>query len=104
MDGPDLTRTTQDSGYHTGIQPDAMTWANTWELTNRTLEAFATRNTEPCDRGCGKSRKTFEKPKEFKDDLDGFVDTCVEVMRLHLEQDNLDDERQACTAILSNLE
>ena len=31
-------------------------------------------------------------------------DTWVEVMRLHLEQDNLNDERQACTAILSNLE
>ena len=30
--------------------------------------------------------------------------TWVEVMRLHLEQDNLNDERQACTAILSNLE
>ena len=25
-------------------------------------------------------------------------------MRLHLEQDNLNDERGACTAILSNLE
>ena len=25
-------------------------------------------------------------------------------MRLHLEQDNLNDERQACTTILSNLE
>ena len=25
-------------------------------------------------------------------------------MRLHLEQDNLNDERQACTAILGNLE
>ena len=25
-------------------------------------------------------------------------------MRLHLEQDNLNDARQACTAILSNLE
>ena len=28
----------------------------------------------------------------------------MEVLRLHLEQDNLNDERQACTAILSNLE
>ena len=52
----------------------------------------------------GKSRKTFKKPKEFKDDSDGCIDTWVEVMRLHLEQDNLSDERQACTAILSNLE
>ena len=28
----------------------------------------------------------------------------MEVERLHLEQDNLNDKRQACTAILSNLE
>ena len=49
--------------------------------------------------------KPSKKPKEFKDDSDGCVDTWVEVMRLHhLEQDNLNDERQACTAILSNLE
>ena len=44
------------------------------------------------------------EPKEVKDDSDGCIDTWVEVMRLHLEQDNLNDERQACTAILSNLE
>ena len=25
-------------------------------------------------------------------------------MRLHLEQDNLNDEKQACTAMISNLE
>ena len=43
------------------------------------------------------------KPKELKDDSDGCMDTWVEVMRLHFEQDNLNDERQACTAILSNL-
>ena len=48
--------------------------------------------------------KIFKKPKEFKDDSDGCIDTWVEVMRLHLEQDNLNDERQACTVILSNLE
>ena len=81
-----------------------MTWASTWEMMNRTLEAFATRNTDSSDRREGKSRKTFKKPKEFKDDSDGCIDTWVEVMRLHLEQDNLNDERQACTAILSNLE
>ena len=71
---------------------------------NRILEAFATRNTDSSERGSGKSRKTFKKPKEFKDDSDGCIDTWVEIMRLHLEQDNLNDERQACTAILSNLE
>ena len=81
-----------------------MTWAKTWEMMNRTLEAFATRNTDSGDRGSGKSRKNFKKPKEFKDDSDGCIDTWVEVIRVHLEQDNLNDKRQACTAILSNLE
>ena len=32
------------------------------------------------------------------------IHTKVEVMRLHLEQDNLNVEIQTCTAILSNLE
>ena len=73
-------------------------------MMNITLEAFATRNTDSSERGGGKSSKTFKKPQEFKDDSDGCIDTWVEVMRLHLEQDNLNDERQACTAILSNLE
>ena len=98
------TRRSEDPGSHTGVQTDAMTWAGTWEMMNRTLEAFATRNTDTSDRGSGKSRKTFKKPKEFKDDSDGCIDTWVEVMRLHLEQDNFNDERQACTAIPSNLE
>ena len=93
-----------DSTTNSNAGPDAMTWAKTWEMMNRTLEAFATRNTDSNVRREGKSRKTFKKPKEFKDDSDGGIDTRVEVMRLHLEQDNLNDERQACTAILSNLE
>ena len=93
-----------DSTTYNNAGPDAMTWASTWEMMNTTLEAFATRNTDSSERGGGKSRKTFKKPKEFKDDSDGCIDTWVEVMRLHLEQDNLNDERQACTAILSNLE
>ena len=54
------TRTTEDSGSHTVVQLDAMTWANTWERINRTLEAFVTRNTDSSDRGSGKSRKTFK--------------------------------------------
>ena len=94
----------EDSTTSNNVGPDAMMWASTWEMMNRTLEAFATRNTDLSERGGGKSRKTFKKLKEFKDDSDGCIDTWVEVMRLHLEQDNLNDERQACTAILSNLE
>ena len=93
-----------DSTANSNAGLDAMTWASTWEMMNRTLEAFATRNTDSSDRRDGKSRKTFRKPKEFKDDSDGRIDTWVEVMRLHLEQDNLNDERQACPAVLSNLD
>ena len=64
-----------DSTTHNNVGPDAMTWASTWEMMNRTLEAFATRNTDSSDRGNNKSRKTFKKPKEFKDDSDGCIDT-----------------------------
>ena len=93
-----------DSTTNNNVGPDAMTWASTWEMINRTLEAFAPTNTDSSKRGGGKSRKTFKKPKEFRDDSDGCIDTWVEVMRLHLEQDNLNDKRQACPAILSNIE
>ena len=98
------TKVPGDSTTHNNVGPDVMTWASTLEMMSRTLEAFATRNTDSSDRGSKKSRKTFKKPKEFKDDSDGCLDTWVEVMRLHLEQDNLNDEGQVCTAILSNLE
>ena len=60
-----------DSTTSTNVGPDAMTRANTWEMMNRTLEAFATRNTDSSERGGGKSRKTFKRPKEFTDDSDG---------------------------------
>ena len=73
-----------DSTTRNNVGPDVMTWASTWEMMNRTLEAFATRNTNSSDRGSNKSRKTFKKPKEFKDDSDGCIDTWVEAMRLHL--------------------
>ena len=64
-----------DSTTHNNVGPDVMTWASTCEMMNRTLEAFATRNTDSSDRGSNKSRKTFKKPKEFKDDSDGCIDT-----------------------------
>ena len=72
------TTTTNGPGNSTtsnNVGPDAMTWASTREIMNRTLEAIATRNTDSSERGCGKSRKTFKKPKEFRDDSDGCIDT-----------------------------
>ena len=51
-----------DSTTYNNAGPDAMTWASTWKMMLRTLEGFATRNTESSERGGGKSRKTFKKP------------------------------------------
>ena len=93
-----------DYSTNTNVALDAMTWASTWEMMNRTLEALVTRNTDSSERGSGKSRKTFKKPKQFKDDSDCCIDKWVKTMRLHLKQNNLIDKRQACTAILINLE
>ena len=62
------TNAPEVSSTNTYVAPDAMTSASTWEMMNRTLEAFETRNTDWSDRESGKSRKAFKKPKEFKDD------------------------------------
>ena len=51
-----------DSTTSNNVGPDDMTWANTCEMMNRTMEAFATRNTDSSGRGGGKSKKTFKKP------------------------------------------
>ena len=55
-----------DSTTHNNVGPDVMTWASTWEMMNRTLEAFATRNTDSSDRGSNKSRKTFKKNERIQ--------------------------------------
>ena len=39
-----------DPTANSNAGPDAMTWASTWEMMNRTLEAVATRNTDSSDR------------------------------------------------------
>ena len=55
-----------DSTTHNNVGPDVITWGSTWEMMNRTLEAFATRNTDSSDRGSNKSSKTFKKPKNSR--------------------------------------
>ena len=55
-----------DSTTHNNVGPDVMTWASTWEMMNRTLEAFATRNTDSSDRGGGKSRIISKSQKNSR--------------------------------------
>ena len=54
-----------DSTTYSNAGPDSMTWARTWKMMNRTLEAFATRNTESSERGGGKSRKNLQEAKRI---------------------------------------
>ena len=98
MDNEVKLSETQKCVMH-GKYPPRLYIERNWRRRRR-----STRNTDSSERGGGKSRKTFKKPKEFKNDSDGCINAWVEVMRLHLEQDNMNDERQACRAILSNLD
>ena len=52
-----------DSTTSNNVGPDAMTWDSTCEMMSRTLETFATRNTDSSEIEGGKSRKNFKKPK-----------------------------------------
>ena len=36
-----------------------------------------------------KSRRVFKKPRCYKDESDGCIDTWIEVMKLHLEEEDL---------------
>ena len=72
-----------------------------FEPLNRFLETFLTRlsrTNEPSE----KSRRVFKKPRCYKDETDGCIDTWIEVMKLHFEEEDL-SERQECNAFTSNL-
>ena len=55
------TNAAGDSSTHKSVTPDALMWTNTWDMMNRTLEAFATRNTDSSDGRSGKSRKNLQE-------------------------------------------
>ena len=76
--------------------------ATAFEPLNRSLETFLTRLSRTNERR-EKSRRVFKKPRCYKDGSDGCIDTWIEVMKLHLEEEDL-SERQECSALTSNLE
>ena len=85
---PDLTTVSQDTTMY----------ASMFEPLNRSLETFM-KSTERGER----SRRTLKKPKSYKDESDGCIDTWIEVMKLHFEEENL-SKKQECSALTSNLE
>ena len=89
---PDLTTVSQDTTIY----------ASMFEPLNRSLKTFITKLSKSTERG-EKSRTTLKKPKSFKHESDGCIDTWIEVMKLHFEEKNL-SKKQECSALTSNLE
>ena len=85
-----------------GHSRDATAMATAFEPLNRSLETLLTRLSRTNERS-EKSRRVFKKPRCYKDESDGFIDTLIEVMKLHFEEEDL-SERQECSALTSNLE
>ena len=89
---PDLTTVSQDTTMY----------ASMFEPLNRSLETFITKLSKSTERG-ERSRRTLKKPKSYKDESDGCIDTWIEVMKLHFEEENL-SKKQEYSALTSNLE
>ena len=63
-------------------------YASMFEPLNRSLETFITKHSKSTERG-ERSRRTLKKPKSYKDESDGCIDTWIEVMKLHFEEESL---------------
>ena len=64
-----------------GHSRDATARATAFEPLNRSLETFLARLSRTNERS-EKSRRVFKKPRCYKDESDGCIDTWIEVMKL----------------------
>ena len=101
-DAPHTEPSTRCEDTQAGHSRDATAMATAFEPLNRSLETFLTRLSRTNERS-EKSRRVFKKPRCYKDESDGCIDTWIEVMKLHFEEEDL-SERQECSALTSNLE
>ena len=101
-DAPNTETLTRRDDTQAGHSRDATAMATAFEPLNRSLETFLTRLSRTNERS-EKSRRVFKKPRRYKDKSDGCIDTWIEVMKLHFEEEDL-SERQECSALTSNLE
>ena len=86
----------------TTISQDTTMYASMFEPLNRSLETFITKLSKSTDRG-ERSRRTLKKPKSYKDESDGCIDTWIEAMMLDFQEENL-SQKQEYSALTSNLE
>ena len=101
-DASDTEPLTRCDDTQAGHSRDATAMATAFEPLNRSLETFLTKLSRTNERS-EKSRSVFKKPRCYKDESDGCIDTWIEVMKLHFEEEDL-SERQECSALTSNLE
>ena len=80
-----------------GHSRDAASMATAFEPLNRSLETFLTRSSRTNERS-EKSRRVFKKPRCYNVESDGCIDTWMEVMKLHFEEEDL-SERKECSAL-----
>ena len=101
-DAPHTEPLTRCEDNQAGHSRDATAMPTAFEPLNRSLETFLTRLSRTNERS-EKSKRVFKKPRCYKDESDGCIDTWIEVMKLHFEEEDL-LERQECSALTSNLE
>ena len=101
-DAPHTEPLTTCEDTQPGHSRDATAMATAFEPLNRSFETFLKRLSRTNERS-EKSRRVFKKPRCYKDESDGCIDTWIEVMKLHFEEEDL-SERQECSALTSNLE
>ena len=101
-DAPNTEHLTRCNDTQAGHSRDATTMATAFEPLNRCLETFLTKLSRTNEHS-EKSRRVFKKPRCYKDESDGCIDTWIEVIKLHFEEEDL-SERQECSALTSNLE
>ena len=101
-DAPNTEPLARWNDTQVGHSRDATAMATAFEPLNRSLETFLTRLSRTNERS-EKSKRVFKKPRCYKDESDGCIETWIELMKLHFEEENL-SERQECSALTSNLE
>ena len=81
-DAPKTEPLTGGDDNQAGHSRDAVAMATAFEPLNRPLETFLTSLSRTNERS-EKSRRVFKKPRCYKDESDGCIDTWIEVMKLH---------------------
>ena len=89
-DAPHTEPLTRCEDTQAGHSRDATAMAIAFEPLNRSLETFLTRLSSTNERS-EKSRRVFKKPRCYKDESDGCIDTWIEVMKLLFEEEDLSE-------------